>query len=129
MAGKALEKKESEELDFDRDLGEGWEEIEVSLGEKIEWEATPRFVGVYTGSKRIEAANPLTGEIGPCTVHNFKDQHGDHVYAWGSPELDRGLKSAAPGWEVAIAWLGKEKVPGTAKTMNKFRVWSKSPAI
>jgi hypothetical protein len=129
MADKSVVPKESEELDFDRDLGEGWEEVEVSLGEKIEWDKTPRFVGVYLGSDEVMAPDMRTGEIVPVEVHNFKDVHGELCFAWHSPELDRGLRKADVGWDVAIWWLGKSKPQGAKNDMNRFRVAVKAPTI
>ena len=120
--------KDSEELDFDRDL-EGFEEVEVSLGEKIEWEETPKFLGVYLGCDEVQAPDMRTGEIKPCLVHNFKDVHGELCFAWHSPELDRGLRKAGEGWEVLIKWEGKNTPKGAKHPQNRFRVAVKAPAI
>jgi hypothetical protein len=116
------------ELDWDRDL-EGFEEVEVSLGEKIEWSETPDFLGVYLGSDEIMAPDMRTGELIPVKVHNFKDRHGELCFAWHSPELDRGLRKADVGWEVAIRWLGKDKPKGAKNDINRFRVAVKAPTI
>jgi hypothetical protein len=128
MVSKSVVPKESEELDFDRDL-EGFEEVEVSLGEKIEWEETPLFMGVYLGSDEVMAPDQRTGEIVPVEVHNFKDQHGELCFAWHSPELDRGLRKAGEGWEVLIKWEGKNTPKGAKHPQNRFRVAVKAPAI
>jgi hypothetical protein len=128
MAGKSVIPKDSEELDFDRDL-EGFEEVEVSLGEKIEWEETPLFMGVYLGSDEVMAPDQRTGEIVPVEVHNFKDQHGELCFAWHSPELDRGLRKANIGWEVLVKWEGKNTPKGAKHPQNRFRVAVKAPAI
>jgi hypothetical protein len=128
MAGKSVVPKESEELDFDRDL-EGFEEVEVSLGEKIEWEETPLFMGVYLGSDEVMAPDQRTGEIVPVEVHNFKDGHGELCFAWHSPELDRGLRKADIGWEVLVKWEGKNTPKGAKHPQNRFRVAVKAPAI
>ena len=128
MVSKSVVPKESEELDFDRDL-EGFEEVEVSLGEKIEWEETPLFMGVYLGSDEVMAPDQNTGEIVPVEVHNFKDFHGELCFAWHSPELDRGLHKADIGWEVLIKWEGKNTPKGAKHPQNRFRVAVKAPAI
>ena len=128
MAGKSVIPKDSEELDFDRDL-EGFEEVEVSLGEKIEWEETPLFMGVYLGSDEVMAPDQNTGEIVPVEVHNFKDDHGELCFAWHSPELDRGLRKADVGWEVLVKWEGKNTPKGAKHPQNRFRVAVKAPAI
>jgi hypothetical protein len=128
MVSKSVVPKESEELDFDRDL-EGFEEVEVSLGEKIEWEETPLFMGVYLGSDEVMAPDQRTGEIVPVEVHNFKDGHGELCFAWHSPELDRGLRKADIGWEVLVKWEGKNTPKGAKHPQNRFRVAVKPPAI
>jgi hypothetical protein len=128
MVSKSVVPKESEELDFDRDL-EGFEEVEVSLGEKIEWEETPLFMGVYLGSDEVMAPDQRTGEIVPVEVHNFKDGHGELCFAWHSPELDRGLRKADIGWEVLVKWEGKNTPKGAKHPQNRFRVAVKAPAI
>jgi hypothetical protein len=128
MVSKSVVPKESEELDFDRDL-EGFEEVEVSLGEKIEWEETPLFMGVYLGSDEVMAPDQNTGEIVPVEVHNFKDGHGELYFAWHSPELDRGLCKAGEGWEVLVKWKGKNTPKGAKHPQNRFQVWVKPPAI
>jgi hypothetical protein len=119
---------QSEELDFFREL-EGFEEVEVSLGEKIEWEETPLFMGVYLGSDEVMAPDQRTGEIVPVEVHNFKDGHGELRFAWHSPELDRGLRKADIGWEVLVKWEGKNTPKGAKHPQNRFRVAVKAPAI
>ena len=128
MTGKSVVPKEPEELDWDRDL-EGYEEVEVSLGEKIEWEETPLFMGVYLGSNEVMAPDQNTGEIVPVEVHNFKDGHGELCFAWHSPELDRGLRKAGVGWEVLVKWEGKNTPKGAKHPQNRFRVAVKAPAI
>jgi len=128
MVSKSVVPKEPEELDWDRDL-EGFEEVEVSLGEKIEWEETPLFMGVYLGSDEVMAPDQRTGEIVPVEVHNFKDGHGELYFAWHSPELDRGLRKADIGWEVLVKWEGKNTPEGAKHPQNRFRVAVKAPAI
>ena len=114
-------KDDEDELDFDRDL-EGFEEVEVNLGEKIDWSGMPKFKGVYLGSEEIMAPDSRTGEIVPVQIHTFKDTHGETWFAWHSPELDRGLDKADVGWEVMILWTGKSKPKGGKNEMNHFRV-------
>ena len=86
--------------------------------------------------ERIETVQDLhvfvpdqkTGEIVPVLVHNFKDGHGELRFAWHSPKLDRGLGKAPVGAEVAILWLGKEKLDAV-RTINTFRVAIKPPTV
>ena len=127
MVSKAITPADTGELDFDRDL-EGFEEVETDLGEKIEWSETPGFRGVYLGMSEVFAADQKTGEIVPILVHNFKDGHGELRFAWHSPKLDRGLGKAPVGAEVAILWLGKEKLDAV-RTINTFRVAIKPPTV
>ena len=119
---------DEDELDFDRDL-EDFEEVEVNLGEKIDWPEMPKFKGVYLGSEEIMAPDSRTGEIVPVQIHTFKDTHGETWFAWHSPELDRGLDKADVGWEVMILWTGKSKPKGGKNEMNHFRVAVKPPVI
>jgi len=137
MTTKDIQPKDDDggELDFWRDLGEGWGEVEVELGDKIEWDQLPvsplghpTFIGVYTGTVLTDIPDEDTGEIRPVKVHYFKDQRGAKFFSWHSPELDRGLSQTTVGSEVVILWLGKEKLTGV-KTMNKFRVIVKAPAL
>ena len=114
--------------DWGRDL-EGFEEQDTELGEKIVWKDTPGFKGVYLGPDTMEVPNQTTGELEPALYHQFKDGHGTLCFAWGSPQLNRGLSKAAIGCEVAILWGGlKDRPGGKVGQMNTFRVATKNPA-
>ena len=123
----------NEDLDWYRDLGEGFEEVETSFGTKIDWDKLekgptghPMFFGTYWGTTTIDVPDETTGEIVPIKIHLFKDDHGEPHFSWHSPRLDYGLASAPEGSDVVIVWEGLEKL-GTTKTMNTFRIAVRKP--
>ena len=128
MVSKVITPADAGELDFDRDLGEGWEVAETDIGDKIEWSDEPKFYGVYKGREVVTTTDQKTGELVEIEVHLFKDTAGEARFAWHSPRLDRGLSKAPIGSEVAIRWDGKENLSG-GRTMNLFTVMIKAPAI
>jgi len=127
MTTKTTTTTDLESLDFDRDLGEGWEVAETDIGEKIEWKEEPGFKGIYFGTDVVEAPDQQTGELEMVKIHLFKDGHGDQRFAWSTPRLDRGLQHAVPGAEVAILWTGKEELKD-GHTINTFKVAFRNPA-
>lgn len=97
---------------------DGWERVEVGLGDKIDWAQTKEFHGIYRGRTTI---TPEGGE--PCDAHQFVDMNGEEFFAWATYELDIALEGKE-GIECKITHLSKKELDG-GRTVNHFRVLTK----
>lgn len=96
---------------------EQYESVQVSLGQKIEWDEPKVFLGTFRGAGAIEDSE--TGESSPYLA--FTDENGKECFAWRTYQLGIFTDKIAPGDEVRIEFLGKRSMPGTSNQIAEFR--------
>jgi hypothetical protein len=96
--------------------GKGWERVGTDNGECIDWEETPRFTGIYSGSGLVE--KKATGET--FNVLKFKS-HNEDFFTWSTYQLEEAFADLPVGVEVRIIWKGKRDLDG-GRSVNLFTV-------
>ena len=110
---------EDEQADWDAS-GAGWETVGAEHGECIDWEDTPRFIGIYIGD---DITSDKAGK--EYNIHCFS-RNGEKFFAWAAFQIDEALEDCNPGDLVRIEWRGKREIKDGAQTMNVFHVQRRS---
>lgn len=93
-----------------------YESVEVSLGQKIEWDEPKTFLGTYMGAGVVTDSE---GNESPYL--RFTDVDGTERFCWKTYQLGIFTDKIAIGDEVRIDFLGKRSMPGSSNQIAEFK--------
>jgi hypothetical protein len=109
--------------DENYDPGE-WEEVQIGLGDKIDFPLNETVMLRFTGFDTIEVTNDK-GEKEDAKAVLFKDAEEHGLFAWATYGLADALRKIDPGTLVRITYTGESNVPGSKNRVRNYVVQAK----
>jgi len=97
-------------------MADNWDKAQEANAQSDKtWDQTAPLIGQFLGTK---------SDVGPnnSEMHNFRDDAGENVGAWGSTVLDNKMKDVPIGSRTKVEFLGLKENPKSGRSFKDYSV-------
>jgi len=97
------------------DTEEGWQEVTLEGGDKIDWSKTPEIEGTFLAKRIVDT------DEDQLLMLIFDEKKAGRVFTWAGPKLREAFTDILPGSRVRVSYVGDKEV-NRPSPMRMFKV-------